>query len=286
MLSSLGNVLGTATAAVARLFDDNTRRQFYDDYKDQTIIELRQIGQVVGLTSPGVCDVFVESWFRRIDANKLTWKDRSIKKGASTAAPNWTKKGARLTELNRNREAYGQKAKFGYTVPPPVGSDSSVYRELGSGLSTVQQAQAAALIGAIVNDGRDSSDAHRYYSLRIKLRSGSTEFGHMIGIHVPRVDCLPTESGSPAMPAGTFHFFDPNVGEFHVPKRGAAEQFLIGLLGIYGQRLVQYNLWQTDRWWRPRDGVSAANPYRYQGPAVSTREVDEGFEELVADADD
>ncbi len=102
----------------------------------------------------------------------------------------------------------------------------------------------------------------------------------MIGIHVPRNDCPARAGGAPAIPADAFHFFDPNLGEFLLPTVANAEQFLLSLFGIYGTRLMQYNLWQTDKWWWRRSGASAENPHRYQGPALTTQETD-GFEEVI-----
>lgn len=279
--SAFGNLAGSATAGIARLFDDENTKEFYDYYKKQTIIELRQIGQVVGLTNPGVCDVFVESWFQRIDAGKLTWKDRS-KKNSPGAAPNWTRKGQRLIELNNSREAYGQKKKFGYTVPPPVGSDS-VYHELASGTGTIRESKASALISQISRDRANSTDEHRYYSLRITLDNNSVTIGHMIGIHVPRNDYPARAGGAPAIPANAFHFFDPNLGEFLLPTVANAEQFLLALSGVYGTRLTQYNLWQTDKWWWRRSGASAESPHRYQEPALTTEETDD-FEAVINEA--
>jgi hypothetical protein len=116
-------MLSYLSSGVVRIFTPGKDR-LVENYWAELLCDVRQIGDVVPLWDPGVCDAFVMEWFRRIAAGRPTWQHRRrVVNGnkvteLSPDPVDWKKKAPRLRELQKNAEAYGRDRRFGYTVLP------------------------------------------------------------------------------------------------------------------------------------------------------------------------
>jgi hypothetical protein len=242
-------------------------------YKGQVLVDVRQIGDVVSVVKPGVCDAFVMDWLRRITLGKLTWGYR--KDGKLDTSPSWDKKRPRLEELQSQAARYGEDAKFGYTELPPQGHEAREVVLIDSKGFT-SAATAASQIWTQVDSTRQQNDVdeHLFYSLRLTFEERTiaspltpVTYGHMIGIHLrrqiggkPLVNKYPQHS----IEQGMLHLFDPNVGEYRCT--GSQREIMIQrLLEVYGSRIKRYSLARTKVWW----GLGSKDePYKHPDPTL------------------
>jgi len=233
---------------------------FVDKYKDKMICDVRQIGDVVPLWDPGVCDAFVMDWYRRIVAGRPTWQHRQVGSSKETVfsadKPNWNKKVERLKKLQASGNAYGQDSRFGYTnLPPPESTDrqTPLLENVAKGSAMVQGSDIWSKLDTAF---KRSSGQHVFFALRLSFDS----VGHMIGIHMRRDTGGATLTGDVA--AGALHVFDPNIGEFATSDDRSI--FLADLLKVYENKLVRFSLSEVKPWWGR--GV-ADQTYTYPGPS-------------------
>jgi hypothetical protein len=259
MFNAINNLVGPA---LNRLLAP-AKNAFVDKYKDKMICDVRQIGDVVPLWDPGICDAFVLDWFRRISAGRPTWQHRQ--QGTpkvtvfSTDKPNWNKKVERLKKLQASGKAYGEDSRFGYTdLPPPESTDRQTPLAQLENVAKGNAMQQGSDIWSALNAAwRTSSDDHVFFALRLQFDG----VGHMIGLHMRRDTGGSTITGDVA--PGALHVFDPNIGEFKTADDRSI--FLADLLKVYDGKLVRFSVFQVKPWW---GRGQAGQRFTYAGPAI------------------
>jgi hypothetical protein len=251
---------------LARLFAPR-KNQLLKDYPPPCLIcDVRQIGDVVSLWDPGVCDAFVMEWFRRIAAGRPTWQHRRrVVDGrkVTVLSPdpvNWNKKAPRLRQLQKSYEAFGRDRRFGYTVMPAIENPERQDQLYDTPFKLADAHEVATSIFSALAEARgrvNLGDEQLFFGLRLWLSSCT----HMIGIHLRR-----NVAGSPAI-AGNIdpemlHLFDPNVGEFQIKNDVGCISFLRDLLSVYGDNITRVNLSHVKVWWGR--GTSSTSPFRHE----------------------
>jgi hypothetical protein len=247
---------------------------FANSHRGHLLCDVRQIGDVVSIVNPGVCNAFVMDWFRRIQAGKYTW---GYRKNGTLGNADWAKKRPRLQELQDSAARYGRDAKFGFTVlPPQEHPEREVSLVEHNGPVASANVAAVAIWTAIEADrALNQVDEHCFYSLRLGFEERSllspltaTAYGHMVGLHLRRsIGGVALSNPHPAhsIDEGMLHLFDPNVGELRCTV--SQRQLMIqNLLTMYEGRIKRFSLARTKVWWGR--GSAGAPPFTHPDPQL------------------